>query len=548
MTGFLARFSTRFLTRFLRRNASRIAATTLMLASALLCSALLQAEDDSPGATARLSSAEGGIRLVQAGQVVADPAPANAPLFEGAQLLTAEDGKAEIQFEDGSIARLSPNSALTLASIGRQAPVEVSFDSGLGYFEVAGSNRQMRIRFGDAVLTASSGAIVRLRFDTPPGEVAVLAGTAHLEQGKDLALDLTAGQTVTLDANGAGRYGLDDRITPDSWDVWNQDRDQALNAAASNLTTRDADIAGDAYTNPAWNDLDANGDWYDVPGQGYVWSPFAAANGNWDPYGCGHWMWTPRWGYVWASCEHWGFMPYMCGAWSYYDSFGWGWAPGMGMGCRGGSWGAGYFGGVHVANAPGWYKLLYRPSPKRPIGRTPVPILVNRRDAGSPGGKLPPRNGVATFGGQQIRPIGRIAIHPMSARVQEGFSQRTSPTEPLETLHAPGMVYGVHPTPGSAGMFQRPGNNVRTVQPMPGAFGSTQPSHGFYQPQQQPHSFQPQQQQRNFQPAPQQHSFQPAPQHYQAPAPSFHMSAPSAPAPAMHSAPSPPPANAGGHR
>jgi hypothetical protein len=47
--------------------------------------------------------------------LLANPAVVNTPLFEGSLLTTGDDGRAEIQFEDGSVARLSPNSSMTLA-------------------------------------------------------------------------------------------------------------------------------------------------------------------------------------------------------------------------------------------------------------------------------------------------------------------------------------------------------------------------------------------------------------------------------------------------
>ena len=53
--------------------------------------------------------------------------------------------------------------------------------------------------------------------------------------------------------------------------------------------------------NPAWSDLDANGNWYNVPDQGYVWSPYEASSPDWDPYGTGYWMNTPGYGYAWIS-------------------------------------------------------------------------------------------------------------------------------------------------------------------------------------------------------------------------------------------------------
>ena len=74
----------------------------------------------APSGAARLSSVEGQVRLSQGGQVIADPAVVNAPLFAGTQMQTGDDGKAEIQFDDGSVARLSPDSALTLTSVGGQ--------------------------------------------------------------------------------------------------------------------------------------------------------------------------------------------------------------------------------------------------------------------------------------------------------------------------------------------------------------------------------------------------------------------------------------------
>jgi len=520
------------MTHFLLRTVSRSGfwALAAVLTAGLASTSILRADDSSQGATARLSLVDGGVRVAQGGQVVADPAPVNAPVFEGAQLATAEDGKAEIQFEDGSVARLSPNSALTLTTLSGQQGAEVVLDGGLAYFEVPeGGSRQMRIRFGDSVVTASAGAVLRIRFDTPPGELAVFAGVAHLERFNAPALDLETGQSVRLDPNVPGRYTLDAKIDPDSWDGWNQDRDQALNTSASNQSGAAASVIGEGANTPAWSDLDANGSWYNVPNQGYIWSPYSASNAGWDPYGCGHWMWTPRWGYVWVSCESWGFMPYMCGSWSYYDSFGWGWGPGMGMSCRSGMWGAGYFGGIHIGNAPGGYRLLERPGPKRPVARIPSPILVDRRTPGTVGG-LPPRNSLVSIGGQSVRPIARTE-RPSYDRSSQGFDNRTAPTRPGGQVNPSGMSYGAHQIPGSPTYTLRSGYNqvqpgtrnnyVHTGGPVPTTPGSTQPQQHAYQPQQQQQrNYQPQQQQqRNYQPP--QHNYQPsAPSYHSAPAPS----------------------------
>ena len=50
----------------------------------------------------------------QAGGAASVPAQLNLPLLSGVQLVTAQDGQAEVEFEDGSVVRLTPNSALSL--------------------------------------------------------------------------------------------------------------------------------------------------------------------------------------------------------------------------------------------------------------------------------------------------------------------------------------------------------------------------------------------------------------------------------------------------
>jgi hypothetical protein len=135
----------------------------------------LQAEDAGNAArAARLGFVEGQVQISQSNQVLASPALVNTPLFEGTQVVTADDGKAEIQFEDGSVARLSPNSSLTLTVLrGQNGPgeTEMALESGLGYFELqSGSGAShMRVRFGDSVVTASGFTVLRIQLDNPPG-------------------------------------------------------------------------------------------------------------------------------------------------------------------------------------------------------------------------------------------------------------------------------------------------------------------------------------------------------------------------------------------
>jgi hypothetical protein len=367
----------------------------------------------------RLASLDGQVQLLQGGQVLADHAVANTPLFEGTQLVTGNDGRAEIQFEDGSVARISPDSAVTLSILrGRQgdsaSDTEILLNSGLSYFETSGTGQgnPIRVRFGDAVVTATGATVLRINLDNKPSELAVFSGNAHLEASNNLALDLHGGESVALDPANPSASSIAESIKPDSWDAWNSDRDQAMTAEQAGRTQA-TNSFGDP-NNPAWNDLDANGSWYNVPNQGYVWSPSEASNPDWDPYGTGSWMYTPSSGYMWVSGENWGYMPYQCGMWNYYNSFGWGWAPG---GCR--TWWGGVGGwGFNIGYYPPRYRFPIRPRGPRPMGGFravgPQPLItVNRRYQGG-NTVLPPRdrNTPVAFNGTTVRALGLIPVRP----------------------------------------------------------------------------------------------------------------------------------------
>src|SRR5215469_1380160 len=320
---------------------------------------------------ARLSFVEGKVQITQGNQILASSAPVNIPLFEGTVVSTKDNGQAEIQFDDGTIARISPNSSLEIPVLRQRdglANTEVEVQSGLAYLELQGNNpkSQVTARFGDSSVTASGFTVLRIDMDNPPGEVAVFSGNAHLERGNTLSLDLRGGESVALNSSDSNQYSLADTIEPNSWDAWNADRDQELSSQQSAKTA--ATEAQPNSGNPAWSDLDANGNWYNVPGQGYVWSPNDATSSDWQPYGCGSWVWNPQYGYVWASCDSWGYMPYNSGSWGYYDGFGWGWAPGFGYPW----WNNGIF-VINIINPPFRFQPPHRPhgGPVHPHGPTP---------------------------------------------------------------------------------------------------------------------------------------------------------------------------------
>jgi hypothetical protein len=363
-----------------------------------------RASDAPQPRAARLSYLQGGVTVVRMDNTGSDPAQLNMPLAEGLRVATGEDGQAEIEFEDGSLVRLTPNSSLSLDRLsvdsGGNFQTQLALVRGLAYAELrAASKYTYRLSVDGVVVSPVENATIRVELDEAPVDISVLSGTAHVERAGSQSAggyrtDVRTGESLTGDSEDSGRYFLTQQIAEESWDTWNEERDQAAADEAANRTAARDSYAGDQGY--GWSDLDANGSWYDVPGQGRVWQPTVAMDSDFDPYGNGSWVWYPSAGYVWASGYRWGWTPYRCGSWSYWGGFGWGWIPG-------GSWG---FGGgrgyvINVVRPPQNYR--FQPLPVRsPGGVHPIVVVRSGRDPGMP---VHPSQGPRTIAGHTVEPL-----------------------------------------------------------------------------------------------------------------------------------------------
>jgi hypothetical protein len=374
---------------------------------------------DSSASTraARLTYLEGTVTVNRAGNTSNLPAQINQPLLAGFQLATGDDGQAEIEFEDGSVARLTPNSSLSLDRLTTESggvfDTGLSLLHGLAYLELRATPQyRFTLNAGGDVLTPVENTTVRVNFDEPPATFAVLDGTAHVERqsGPDTTVagyqtDVRAGESLRADATDPARYFLTQEIAEESWDQWNADLDQTAAADAANRTgVRDNYAGAQGY---GWSDLDANGTWYDVPDQGPVWQPqIAYDDAGFDPYGNGAWVSYPGAGYVFASGYSWGWTPYRCGNWNFYTGFGWGWAPGAGCGGMGWSFAGGGL-PVNIGIGPNGYRPIRvpvgGPHPIKPI--LPVRAVIAPQHIASttdPSGARP----IAGYMANPIKPIG----------------------------------------------------------------------------------------------------------------------------------------------
>ncbi len=428
----------------------------------LLVASSATAQADDQVRAVRVSNVVGTVQVLNGTETQFSQAYPNMPLMQGSTLRTAEDGRAEIQFEDGSLVRLTPNTSVTLGVLSRTAEgntkTEVDLQTGLSYVEMRGTaNQRLVVRFGNNEVISPAPVSFRVKLDSNPVQFAVLDGSAHLSNGTAYSIDVKANETVRFDMNDGARYFLAQGIDSDSWDQWNSDRDQALSQMAAR-ETREA--RGSSNPNdPSWSDLDYYGNWYSSGNGASVWAPNGVGAG-WDPYGSGSWGFYGGGGggYSWISGYPWGWLPYHCGLWNYYNSFGWGWSPG---GC-GSVWlpvnGIGYA-------SPG-YRRVPRPNPIRgPVhvgtATTSTRLATNHSiihvDRGPEATKISPFSGsapktIALKGGEPAKLMAK------STAVGNPFSSR-----PVATLSSrPSFGAGAPGQPGGVAVF-RPAAPVSTA-------------------------------------------------------------------------------------
>src|SRR5208282_1185420 len=87
----------------------KILATCAVLAAAFL---VVSASAESKARIVRLSEVQGTVQLDRALGDGFDKAFLNLPVVEGSRLKTGKDGRAEVEFEDGSALRLAPDSEI----------------------------------------------------------------------------------------------------------------------------------------------------------------------------------------------------------------------------------------------------------------------------------------------------------------------------------------------------------------------------------------------------------------------------------------------------
>jgi hypothetical protein len=359
-------------------------------------------DEQSHARIVRLSFVEGNVTLLRPASVDWATAAVNTPIEEGFQLSTDKNSFAEVEFENGSTARVGELSLLKFDQLALSESGEemnlLTLDQGYGTFNLDPAKvSSFEVRSGDSTFTAQGRAEFRIDLDQRRIRLEVFKGSVQAANSdgsttvaKDGILEIAPGTEQA--------FNLSSGIQRDDWDNWVAARDQQQAASAA-LPPGGLPPGAPAY---GWSDLDQNGTWSYFNGYGYGWVPDAW--GDWSPFGLGDWAWYPGWGYTWIGYEPWGWLPYHFGGWMYDAMFGWAWFPGD-------DW---LFspGIVNWYEGPGWIGWSPQPPGRRPTSPGLGGGLLPRPPRGCPNACLSAVN-IATFEkGGPIQPRQLINVNP----------------------------------------------------------------------------------------------------------------------------------------
>jgi hypothetical protein len=335
---------------FLIGTAAIIVAAVLFFLRPGLRSDRVEANDAIPFA-ARVDRLDGDIGIARQTGSQAQPyqgwtkATINAPVSRGDRIYVREGSKAAIAFSGRNYARLNPRTSLDVVSL-TQRHTQLALREGTCVFDVGAlaSDEVFEIGTPNGAVNFTQPGLYQVGIDDEGDTVvSVLNGLAHVV-GLEGSGDVNKGQLLTLAAaeateavtselspSVAGMI-VDDYYSyryPTTYDgrysdyqAYEEDPyyyDETYRRSVSHqYISDDTEIAG-------LDDLDAYGDWEDVPNYGHCWRP-RNTSAEWAPYRDGYWSNDFTVGFTWVSNEQWGWAPYHYGRWAHVNQ-NWYWVP-----------------------------------------------------------------------------------------------------------------------------------------------------------------------------------------------------------------------------
>ena len=228
---------------------------------------------DSKARIVRISYVEGTVEMDRGDGNGFIRAFANMPVIEGVRLWPHEDGRAEVEFEDGSTLRLAPNTIVTFDELALGGKGEkltrIGVQQGTLYANLKDHDKDdLSFSVGGADLKLRHSSRFRTDANKDSTAIAVFRGELEVVRGGQ-RLKVKKNETLALDVTDPDRYYLSKGIAEGAHDYWDREREEQVVAAE---TRRSAPRSVVVY---GYDDLSPYGTWIEVASYGRVWRPLA---------------------------------------------------------------------------------------------------------------------------------------------------------------------------------------------------------------------------------------------------------------------------------
>ncbi len=287
-----------------------------LILGALVTQAALADDPDPPALVGRISFVQGHAGL-QAGDTPAEQVQVNRPVTIGDRVRTDSQSLLEISLGTAAV-RMDQNTDVTVANLD-EGITQLQLDGGALSLHVFELDRNENVEIDTPTATVRLREAGDYRIDTNDDgmtRVAVRHGDAEIDGG-GRPIHVRDQQQLVFEGSDEPAQVIA-LTTPDDFDQWSMARDRHFeNQRSTQYVSRE--VVG-------YEDLDANGNWDEIPEYGAVWYP-SNVPADWAPYRDGRWVWVSPWGWSWVDDEPWGFAPFHYGRWAYVGRR-WCWVPG----------------------------------------------------------------------------------------------------------------------------------------------------------------------------------------------------------------------------
>lgn len=317
----------------------------------------------------RLSEVRGTVQIDRHVGRGYEEAFVNLPITGGARLRT-DVGLAEVEFEDNSSLRLTPDSEVEFTLLKRTAAgatiSNMKVVRGMVYASLAKTKDNIfTLSAGENSMALMPSSHVRLTVAASDSNLSVMDGTVQFNDGSSTrALKRKESLDFSLIGYTPAKPVKLEETAFDAWDKNAADYQRQYSSLRSSGGT------GLMY---GTSDLNYYGGFVNMPGCGSLWRPYFAS-ASWSPYDTGTWAYYPNVGYSWVSPYPWGWLPFHSGNWVSCGGAGWGWMPGsQWMGLQNVAAMTAPAGGVTRGTR------LVPTAPRPPRGGAPAMVPVNTR-------------------------------------------------------------------------------------------------------------------------------------------------------------------------